>query len=74
MNQNLVWLVLAARSRVALAVAGLAWLLGFQPGVPGRVLLAVLVAIVLVVDAVSGESERRLARTSRVRRSGGGGR
>lgn len=65
-----VWLVLAARSRVALAVAGLAWLLGVQPGPLGRVLLAVLVVTVLVVDAVSGESERRLALAVRARERG----
>ncbi|MFE0459583.1 hypothetical protein ACFW1A_10015 [Kitasatospora sp. NPDC058965] len=49
MTRSVVWLVLAARSRVTLAV---------------------LVAVVLVVDALSGESEQYLARTVRARERG----
>ncbi|AUY51925.1 hypothetical protein [Streptomyces sp. CB01881] len=60
MNRSEVLLVLMTRLRVALAVAGLAWLLGVQPGLGGRVLLAVLVVTVLAVDTASTESERRL--------------
>ncbi len=60
MSRSEVLLVLASRLRVALAVAGLAWLLGVQPGIGGRILLALLVVTVLAVDTVSTESERRL--------------
>lgn len=70
MNRSDLLLVVVARLRVALALAGLAWLLGFQPGVGGRVLLAVLVATVLVVDTASAESERRLSGGGRRRTAG----
>lgn len=71
MSRSEMVLAVAVRLRVALAVAGLAWLLGVQPGAGGRVLLAVLVVTVLAVDAASTESERRLFFRSAGRRTGG---
>ncbi|MEU3494433.1 hypothetical protein ABZ747_13200 [Kitasatospora cineracea] len=70
MSRSELLLVVVGRLRVALAVAGLAWLAGWQPGAGSRVLLAVLVATVLVVDTASAESERRLIGGGRRRTAG----
>ncbi|MFJ9772686.1 hypothetical protein ACIRVF_15810 [Kitasatospora sp. NPDC101157] len=65
-----VLLVLVARMRVALAAAGLAWLLGWQPGVGGRVVAAVFVVTVLVMDAAGSGPEKRLLGGARRRSAG----
>lgn len=47
-------LLLLARLRVGLAVAGVAWLLGYSPSVGGRVAIGLLVVAVLLLDAMAG--------------------
>jgi hypothetical protein len=47
-------LVLVARLRLVLAIAGVAWLLGYSPAVAGRVVVGLVVGLVLVLDAVAG--------------------
>ncbi|MCQ4082474.1 hypothetical protein NGB36_18165 [Streptomyces sp. RB6PN25] len=47
-------LLLLARLRVGLAVAGVAWLLGYSPSIDGRITVGVLVVAVLVLDAAAG--------------------
>ncbi|MGW4894423.1 hypothetical protein ACWEQL_19445 [Kitasatospora sp. NPDC004240] len=72
MKRSDVVLVLVARVRLALAAAGLGWLLGWQPGAAVRVALGVLVVAVLVVDTAGNESERRTAGGMRRRTAGAG--
>lgn len=47
-------LVVLARLRFVLAVAGMLWLLGYSPAVGGRIAAGVVVLLVLALDAVAG--------------------
>lgn len=47
-------LVLLARLRFVLAVAGMLWLFGYSPAVGGRIAAGVVVVLVLALDAVAG--------------------
>ncbi|OEJ51980.1 hypothetical protein [Streptomyces agglomeratus] len=47
-------LLLLARLRVGLAIAGVAWLLGYSPALAGRITVGVLVVLVLLLDAAAG--------------------
>ena len=66
-------LLLLARLRAGLAVAGVAWLLGYSPPVGGRIVTGVLVLLVLVLDAAAGALHEPVT-VSFGRRSPGGGR
>ncbi|MET7715277.1 hypothetical protein [Streptomyces sp. NPDC005407] len=46
-------LLLLARLRVGLAIAGVAWLLGYSPSIGGRITVGVLVVGVLLLDAAA---------------------
>lgn len=46
-----------ARLRIALMIAGMAWLFGIVPPPPMRILLGVLVVAALVLDAVIDEQK-----------------
>jgi len=47
-------LALVARLRLVLAIAGVAWLLGYSPAVGGRIVVGLVVGLVLVLDAAAG--------------------
>jgi hypothetical protein len=47
-------LVLLARLRFVLTVAGVAWLFGYSPAVGGRIVAGFVVLLVLALDAVAG--------------------
>jgi len=47
-------LAFVARLRLILAIAGMAWLLGYSPSVGGRIAAAAVVVIVLALDAMAG--------------------
>ncbi|MFD4764539.1 hypothetical protein ACFWOJ_38790 [Streptomyces sp. NPDC058439] len=55
-------LVLLARLRFVLAVAGVAWLLGYSPSIGGRIVAAVVVALTLGLDLVANSAGETGAR------------
>ncbi|WP_406303805.1 hypothetical protein OHA61_17495 [Streptomyces sp. NBC_00885] len=64
-------LLLLARPRIGLAIAGVAWLLGYAPPVGGRITVGVLVVGVLLLDAAAGTVREPVTVTFRRRPYGG---
>lgn len=64
-------LVLLARLRFVLAVAGVAWLLGYSPALGGRIVVGVVVVLVLTLDAVAGATATEPRVNISVGRKGG---
>jgi hypothetical protein len=46
-------LLLVARLRLILAVAGVAWLLGYSPSIGGRITAGLIVVLVLALDVLA---------------------